>query len=317
MAYFLGYSSSEGLLPIDLTNVDNDNILSIVEFTTNYKSEQELKYYLYNQGLIPTIETKLVYLIDKGKKGNKTYKMVNNTSKVYYSAYKDTFSRSHVYNVINENKTDVELIMYLYAAYLTKLGTCKCVYDKVKEFRNNPEECYKFINEINFNNYSKSTQIILNYIKEYIEKNGDALVAYNLNQWDYYFKELNQSLINDIEDVLMIFLKYKNEMKYTKITALTNLGNAFEVVDQYDEPIDGIEKLEEQVKNYLYNFIRYTIYKYDSKTKKLLLDENNQWIIKPRDLFDLASIINSYEDYLIKTYVDSEEEQHKLELKGN
>lgn len=276
MAYYLGYRNNTDYIKIDLTSICATDLLEIVKYTCNFTNDTALKEELYDASLIPNTNVELAYLIEKGKKGNKTYVKVPNINQIYFSSSKLSFNIDCIRNYLIQNINNKELFLILYASYLKKIGILDDIKEYLKKLLTQPGTLNIVFKELL--DILKDSSVSLNL--KYILTSGDQDI--NSKQIDLLIKTLSKD--NQLLCSTFNYLKRRLNAPFSKILEdlrlITNLQNR-DYTDEY--------AISSAINNYI-NSLTHTVSK-DNGTK----EKQNT-----RDIVDVGVIIQDYKEYQLE-----------------
>lgn len=273
MAYYLGYKKDEEFYPIDL-NIDNaDDILSLVYFTIDFETEENLIDYLYSEGLLHEENVELTYLIQKGKKDMKTYMPLPNINRIFYYSNSASFDLWKIRTYIEGTTTNSTFIKYLLSSLLKKYGIDEHIRNFLMENIKKTNKRDYLISVLETLLSSSNITLLNQKLQELIEalKNDDRFLELKINS----FIDL---ILNNNDALSYVYRLLKRHLNFPKVLE-----------------IDDLVKIELGIDWYHY-----------SKTElKQLIDKFiNHYVlsgqkINSRNLVDLGSMIQDYKDYTL------------------
>lgn len=271
MAYYLGYKKDEEFQPIDIQINDAHNILSIVNFTCSFENEEELIEHLLYEGLITDEKIQLSYLIDKGKKGNKTYMDLPNIKRIFYYGNSSFFNVDKLKFYIKSSIKNKTLVIFLLSNILKKYG----ISDNLRRFLND--------NTIDQNR----REYLISVLNAMLRNSSLSSFGYRIqnlikciqNDTSVLDTEINifvDFVLSNNDAVVYIYRTLKRQLNIPYFLALDDLLSLERLIDckLYDER--GIDSL---IDKFISHFV------YQGKN------------INPRNLVDLGSMIIDYKEY--------------------
>ncbi len=274
MAYYLGYRKDGDFKPISLNIDDALDILSIVNFTITFENEEILKQYLNEERLITSRYVELSYLIDKGKKGNKTYQELPNIKRVFYSSHASSFEIEKIKIYLKNKSKDKAFVEYLLANMLKKYG----IEEQLRGFilgnlSNQSRQAYlKTVFSLLLTNstISEFNDKIHTLIKD-IEKEKASLYE-DVGDFLSYSSSNNEA---------MTYL-YRMLNRHFNIPTLAHIKDLKTLGYLLSSPYPKNDEIETLIENFINHYIF----------------SGNK--INSRNLVDLGSMIQDYKDYLLK-----------------
>lgn len=273
MAYYLGYKKDEEFYPINL-DIDNaDDILSLVYFTIDFETEENLIDYLYSEGLIHEESVELTYLIQKGKKDMKTYMPLPNINRIFYYGNSASFDLWKIKTYIEGTTINSTFIKYLLSSLLKKYGIDEHVRNFLMENIKKTNKRDYLISVLKTLLSNSNITLLNNKLQDLIEalKSDDRFLEIKINS----FIEL---ILNNNDALSYVYRLLKRHLNFPKVLE-----------------IDDLVKIELGIDWYHY-----------SKTElKQLIDKFiNHYVlsgqkINSRNLVDLGSMIQDYKDYTL------------------
>lgn len=298
--YYLGYKDLKNnrTEKIDLPGVESD-IASIASFTMKFEDETSLKSYLKEKGLLPEGRLRLMYLIEKGKKNEKYLIEVPGYTHIFTKDSISFFNSKAMARFINEHKYEPEFTLYLYYSYLKKMG----LKDKIKQhftsLINKPETLNKELMELINIPLSKELKNGINRLIEYIQNTKPC----NLEVVSSSLNIILEKMVNSSVDLVNTYSKLINKFTFNKVPAIQKLRKIYSVSNlAYNMGVENFKYSQEfyqDISNDIVDFINLIIYKYDTKSKSYVM-QNGKRVIKKREMFDLGSILEGYEMYLLE-----------------
>lgn len=223
MGYFLGYNNGIDLIPIYFTNKNSNDLLDIVNYTCEFCSIDELKNELFYNSLIPNYDVELCYLIEKGKKDNRTYKFVPGLNQIFLARDRIVFNVNYIRNFLSKNMNNKEFYIILYTSYLKKLGVMKEIERELTllssdDFKKFLTKILDYLSEhplnINITNIirdveTRSTVCNVHQVMELMEKNSEFFCLV----FNYLKNHINIPQIQEIEYLKKIIFLQKNSLK--------------------------------------------------------------------------------------------------------
>jgi hypothetical protein len=282
MAYFLGYNDSGYYKPLDLKIENQNDILSIVNFTCDFPDEESLKEKLYEDQIITNSNITLTYLIDKGHRGYKEYLPLPNINRIYFSEHSSSFDAAKIKNYLNFHWNDKILFTSILASYLKKIGFEQAL----KKFleNNSRDHLLNVLKHL----YTKSYNYEFN---SYLQK----LICSFSNGEIIDINKLCSYIVNNNEALVITYRELENKLYLPKTS---ESGILLFIISLINQPNPQEYKIKNNINMYLNNNI------IPSNLNK----------VSSRNLVDLGSIIQDYKDYLlsidVKRYSSSNDDDY-------
>lgn len=302
--YYLGYWDNNEYVPIDLSKLEyfkdkkTTDILEIANFTTGFAYKNELQRFLYIEGLLPSPEKSLQYMIAKGKKGEKTYQPIKNGSSICLTEDYPYLKVGSVTTTLKEHQYDSSFWASLLAFNIRKLGFINTMKDSITKEISNPEQLKDTL--IRLKKVAPEPLIVqdIDYLIKFITQYSNSI--YDSEKYDYLSVTLseiidNLAIFNDsVIDMYRILCSNTNR---SKLPVINNLFGLYQIAVRANEI--GVENYEYQndenhnFLEYLNGFVESLIYMYDSE-KHQYKTKNGQRQIHSRNLVDLALFLKNY-----------------------
>lgn len=241
MKYYLGRFIDRKYEPIDCIKTTDEkdketDILTVMNFTSKFFDEEELRRYLVNENLING-EEPLAYV---SKKKNE-YTKIKNGDALTFSYAKEYNTGSGLYNTLRKEKYNLELFKFITKTTLEKYQNVKnhlAIRDNVLALYNE----VRYANEIGIDKYQETTDkrkldgLILNFLKS-------SYGVYDKDKKKY--KVTNNKLDVDkrkLADLILLLNCYYNEIIRESFYMYEEENNQ-EHKDTYEE-IEGYDKEE-------------------------------------------------------------------------
>jgi len=232
MKYYLGRFKDKKYEPINC--IDETDILSVINFTSKFSDEDQLRKYLYEHKLIDGDE-KIAYVYKKKDEYLKIY----NGDSLTYSFAKDYNTSNGLYFTLVREKYNVELFAFISKQILDKYAGVK---NHIAE-RERILEVYNevlYANQIGINKYEESSdkKDLSNLIRNFVKA---SIGIYDKETKKY--KVTNRRIDVDkrkLADLILILNNYYNEKIrdyfYASMSEEENENNdTYEEIDDYDK----------------------------------------------------------------------------------
>lgn len=276
MAYYLGYKKGNEYIPIEL-NIDNDSdILSIVNYTTNFYDEIELKESLMDEKKLPSDQVSLFYLIDKGKRFEKEYLPLPNKNEIYYNAQKKYFDINTIRNYILMLRNDQEFFRSLLYSSLKKYGIDQKISVYFHDQSENLEMKMKLLKAL----ISESPFTYFNSIITSLIQSGEK----NMEIPEYLLNSFCQEMINNKDILIYVYNKLKTYLKFPRTNETDRLNI---IIDLLSVSNPNYERIDTLINSFIETYIK---------------SSNNK--INSRNIFDLGVFVLNYKEYKLQIEIN-------------
>lgn len=299
MKYYLGYYHNQKYNAIK-SAIIGDSILSVVDYTTNFPTIKAIKEELFREGLIPSLQTRIDYVIEKNKK-NGDYRRLTVTDKIYTSESKEFFDIISIKEHLDEEINNLEFFFFLNAKYLNKYGYTKRIYTYLYYADEKTiEAIFKALISIAEN--PDIINIMTNTLG-YLKRNAGCVRREIL---EGHIESFGKVFTNNDYDVSNFYVYLKKYVKFRQIPAMSYLSQLLQLAIRSNRT--GQENVTDSPDEYINrssvmtDFLNAIIYDYDYE-KKEFKTENGKRKIKAREMFDLAVFIEEYFQKIYEEYL--------------
>ncbi len=314
MAYFLGLDKDGDLNPLKIYDIEGNlipnSILSLVDFTANFKDIRDLWYYLRATGSVKADdEGELVYLIDKGQRGSKTYNVVSGTNGIILQGSLHNFNRSAIRKRMHGRVYNYDFIEHLYAFYLKKFGIYNESLHHFKDLSKSPFEFRKAIVTLLKYPVDEGTRI---YLLKILDILNMAVVRGNTrffesNEVQEYFDLVDlveEYFSKSDKETIILSRVFFSKVKNNSIAALNHLALVYQIINSINKNgnsrcVPNTDKID--IASHVDSFLDFTFYSYDKHRGAFRTSGGNRKV-QERNVFDLGIFLCDYDEYEISLY---------------